>query len=372
MTRTHGALALSLFFIASLVSCDITGQFICSLSSKGDAWPPWPCGPLCPTCLRECAPLPAKDFLGPYLVWYGDEPNESVCPPHAPTLIFRGHTGLHKLPWDGCHACSCTPGRCVLPEGISASATEDCEGLEHQPLDARDIWTEPINPGAMGPDACSSPEKVAHVPSSHPTAIFVPPPFITPCTPKMDIPPPPRIDISPWDYTGVVCAGAPRDDECSDASTTCVPIEDEYLQCIMYRGHRADPECPGPYPEKLVLYRGRKNTRTCTRCDCGPPEGGECVAQISTAWQEDCRMLSSSTTVTEGEPGCITRNPHMAIASLQADWLVDHPASCLVSGGERIGEYRPEGPQVLCCQTKPIPRKARRKDDDQDAGSGDP
>lgn len=369
MRRTHGALALILFFGALLGSCEITGRTVGMLPLIE---PPPPCGPVCPTCMRECAPLPAKEFIGPYLVWYGEDPNDAVCPLHAPTIIFRGHAGLLEWPWDRCVACVCTPGRCVLPEGISASATEDCEVLEHQPLDAQDIWAESI-----GSDVCTSPEKVAPALSRHPTAIFVPPPRIASCTPAEDKPSPPHIAISPWRYTGVVCSGTPRDDECSDASTTCVAVEDEYSQCILYRGPRPDPECPQSYPEKLVLYRSMENTLDCAPCSCGPPEGGECAVRVSTYWQRDCQTESSFTTVTQEEPGCIEspsrmRIPYLGIKSLKAEWLVNQPASCLVSGGEQTGVYRPEGAQVLCCQTQPIPKKMRPEGDDQDAGSGDP
>jgi hypothetical protein len=62
----------------------------------------------------------------------------------------------------------------------------------------------------------------------------------------------------------------------------------------------------------------------------------------------------------------------MQIASLQAGWLTNHPASCLVSGGEKTGEYGPKGAQVLCCQTPPVPRKRQAAGADPDAGSGDP
>lgn len=364
--RSHGAVALSLFFIAYLGSCDITGHSY-SMLPLGGGEPPPPCAPLYAKHPRECAPLPAKDFTGPHLLWYGAISLQAGCPAHAPNIVFHGHSGLLPMEMNQCAACICTPGECVLPAGVSASATGGCEGLEQQPLDANDIWSY-----STGPSVRASTERIEEILTSQPAAIFVPPSSIAPCAPQVDAPPPPRIDIVPWQYTGVVCSGKLRDNECSDASTTCAPVDDDYTQCTLYRGPKTDPECPSHYPEKLVLYRGVKNTRRCSACACGPTEGGECTARIFAISPRELPLVASFTTVTTEEPGCLVRNPRRELTGLQAYWLTNDPASCLVSGGERSGVFEPTGAQVLCCRTRPVPKEPPAAGDDPDAGSGDP
>jgi hypothetical protein len=110
--------------------------------------------------------------------------------------------------------------------------------------------------------------------------------------------------------------------------------------------------CPEEYPEERVFYRDLDDTRACTPCACGPAEGGECAALVSTYEDIGCRSLAGSELVTLAGPKCVA-GPSMRVGSMEALWIEEEPGACAPSGGVATGEVEPTGEAVFCCRPEP-------------------
>ena len=107
----------------------------------GDAGAPEDAGSPCPgVCLEIADP----EWIGPQLVWIGDEADAPPCPANAD----HASEALRRPPLENICAttCSCAPpaGSCALPAKLTAAAAScknDSPNVEHTSFDPPANWT---------------------------------------------------------------------------------------------------------------------------------------------------------------------------------------------------------------------------------------
>src|SRR5580704_10099541 len=101
-------------------------------------------GPIQPPCAGACVDSPSAGWEGPYLVWFGPEPDAPSCPVTAPTVVYEGHADLDAGPLP-CGPCQCDSptGACGLPPTLAASSV-GCPGTGASailtPFDSPAAW----------------------------------------------------------------------------------------------------------------------------------------------------------------------------------------------------------------------------------------
>ena len=73
---------------------------------------------------------------------------------------------------------------------------------------------------------------------------------------------------------------------------------------------------------------------SCTACECGPPEGGDCVAEV-TAYEDDaCTVEIPGKIVGLGTPECSEAVVGQDLQGMSATWIQNQPGDCTPSGGK--------------------------------------
>jgi hypothetical protein len=167
-------------------------------------------------------------------------------------------------------------------------------------------------------------------------------------------PPPPMAGMVPWKTFARACLGY-RFSPCRDPGLVCVPTAEPppegFSQCIFQKG---DQECPlEDYPNKHVFYDDISDTRQCTDCSCGPPEGSVCSAMVSVFTKDSCSGSDLVVTGTANSAGsvCLDLTPGGTnLGSMVATSPQYQPGVCEPTGGELSGSLELLGPSTFCCQ----------------------
>ena len=307
-------------------------------SSGGDSG----CDFLCP---GDCVPSRPAGFSSPRLVWFGAD--ESAAPP-CPSDAAEQETIVHadpSVPAASCSECSCAPstGSCELPTTITAHSAlcNDLDGSLAIDTDPPLSWTgecsadnaipagvtcfglpcvESVTFGALTitDESCSS---------SGTSTTPLPPPF--------------------WQLSAKICEGSAFG-QC-DTNQQCAPAQTEgFSQCVEQTG---DVACPSEgYTERHVYFDGLLDTRQCSPCGCGFPEGSFCTAEVSLFADSACTGPILSANAWSGWPTCHDMGPPVAsIGAKSASEPVYTAGICQAVGGEFSGQVTPTGPRTLCC-----------------------
>ena len=327
----------SLFAALVLCGCDPVRL---ELSSCGTANP----GPSCPqqeTCAGQCVPIPPYGWELPGLLWFGPELEAPACPvERAPVMGYEGHADPIDSP--ECPVCTCEPptGECELPSSITAYTEPACAGATTYDFSAPDPWDGTCN-SDITISAAQSPKSVRIAQLT-----------LTESGCKPPEPPPPRGEATSWKTFARACRGYGFS-PCLDPGMLCVPTAEPppqgFLQCIYQKG---DLECPPGYPEKHVFYDDISDTRKCSECSCGAPEGGACVATVSVFHDGACGAWRGEAVMDSYIPKCVTLDDALgdALGSKQATPPVYEPGWCKPIGGEVLGSAAVVGPSTFCCQ----------------------
>ncbi|MFS8065250.1 MAG: hypothetical protein ACMG6S_02640 [Byssovorax sp.] len=284
------------------------------------------------TCDGVCLELEDSEWLGPHLVWMGDEDAAPACPKNAPVKSFTGHGYLDgPLP---CNACSCDylTHLCYPPKKVTAAASScagDGPGVTHTSFDPLTSWmTDCTDANAIpagqlcGGVPCV--QSVTIVPSA------ATPPGCLPSVSTMGPPPP------PWNRFVQGCFAAPFP-RCNDREV-CYPASPgpEFKQCI-YRQAHPDLECPAAYPNKSFFYQ--LFAPMCSPCACESP----CTRRIDLYQDGSCgTSLGPRISIDATSPGCVDVPPGSALGSMSVSESFYKGGTCTPSGGA------PEG-RVFCC-----------------------
>ncbi|XXX80486.1 hypothetical protein WMF30_17130 [Sorangium sp. So ce134] len=337
MKRTD--LALALLFAACLGGCEMLGGTTyqtCAEQCRTELDPD-ACIEACGTCAGQCVNPVPEGFDGPALLWVGRTVDEPQCPESAPSTVYVGYE-TPDVPFE-CSPCRCSEPTCALPHSLWTAASLGCDGVEVSRLDARDI---PSGPCVVPREALASDLKSLELGS----------PEMMSCEASVEPQPVPRL-FSRWYRSAKACSGTLPEDTCI-APKRCVPAEEkrDFAQCIMHLGE-GEVTCPPDYPVDVVLYDDMRDERHCTRCECGPPTGGECSLMLFSFQDEACGEQLAAGVASGEDPSCLAPEPGAQPKITKAVWHVNNPGRCEPSGGERRGEIVLTGPSTFCCQTRP-------------------
>ncbi|AGP37132.1 hypothetical protein SCE1572_23195 [Sorangium cellulosum So0157-2] len=360
-------------------------------------------------CAGDCIPPAPLGWFGPALLWYGPPDQAPGCPAEAPNPGYKGFADLAPAPF-ACAACLCDPpasASCELPLGWSAhtAAAYQAPGcpaeapnpgykgfadLAPAPFACAACLCDPPasascelplgwsahtaaactagGPGSVetafaAPDgwdgACTAASAIpagqdcGGQPCVQSLSVEAPAVLVTAaCTPRVDEPPPPARE-DPWQTRALACLPGAYT-ECPDDRSTCMPSPGEpgapppggFLTCIFHEG---DVTCESPYLDRHVFYGGAEDTRGCSACGCGAPEGASCTIMASVYSDGACAETLVSAVVSSTTPFCGVTPPGVALGSKSAEVVAVDPGACAPSGGEPTGELLPAEPSTFCC-----------------------
>ncbi|MDC3984553.1 hypothetical protein [Polyangium jinanense] len=133
------------------------------------------------------------------------------------------------------------------------------------------------------------------------------------------------------------------------AGELCVPMApDGFRQCVQRSGIH---DCPAEgYTVRFVFYEDFKDTRVCSACTCGAPEGSTCVSSIAIHADAACSSPIVAEEVSSDSPTCLDlTTPGQALGAKSATAFVYHSGTCQAHGGELLGAVELLGPRTLCC-----------------------
>jgi hypothetical protein len=296
-------------------------------------------------CTGACLPVQPDGWGPPGLLWIGAEVNAPMCPDIAPAIGYEGHADLDTSP-AACGTCSCSSpgGSCVLPATMTASSSNACTaggtGALLTPFDPPAGWDGSCDSDGSIPAGklCGGVDCVR--------SVVIGPLAMTElgCTPAA----PPATTIVAWKTFGLGCAGA-ASGSCPDHGEVCAAAASTpgFLTCIYHEG---DVDCPGfsLYADQHVLYEGADDTRGCSPCVCGAPEGGACSSRVSIYTDGACSALLDTVTV-DSSTECVSVPKGSPLGSKSATVPVYTAEGCPASGGQSTGSIVPVTPSTFCC-----------------------
>lgn len=185
-----------------------------------------------------------------------------------------------------------------------------------------------------------------------PASMLVEPLALTERGCKPPDPLPPKGDDSSWRTFARACRGFGFS-PCLDPGMLCVPTAEPppqgFSQCIFQKG---ELECPAGYPNRHVFYDDIEDSRRCSACWCGPPEGGVCSSNVSLFLDASCSAPQTTAFLDSLSPQCLSPLGGLgtALGSKEATSPVYTPGSCEPMGGEPLGSVELTGPSTFCCQ----------------------
>lgn len=167
------------------------------------------------------------------------------------------------------------------------------------------------------------------------------------CVPKPPVVP----EKITWGLYAKACEGSAVG-SCEDPSQVCSPpVADGFKQCVSQKGDNSSvPDCPDGYPTRHTLYLGANDTRGCSSCTCGTPQGSKCASMVSVFTDAACSDPVTMGTVTEAAPSCHDVPVGSPLGSKSATTPVYAPGTCAPSGGEVMGAVAPIQPITFCCR----------------------
>lgn len=161
----------------------------------------------------------------------------------------------------------------------------------------------------------------------------------------------PSTEIPPVEYASSVryCGTDTRLGGCEEGELClpipAVPVTDVW--CIVREGEH---ECPadGPYVDGGVRYTAHEDSRGCSACGCGSPEG-TCSGYTATLHTEnDCAISVFGGSV----DGTCSLDPTASAPTIRAVRRAGDPTfnvDCAPTGGDPTGELALQDPITVCC-----------------------
>ena len=288
-------------------------------------------------CGGVCLKGTPDEWIGPELVWMGDEAAAPTCPVVAALEGYTGH-GYADGPIQ-CQACSCGPtsGSCALSATVTAAAAScsNGAGATHTSSDPPAGWSGLCN----GENAIPAGKLCSGVPCVQSITIAPSTPKETGCLPHANT----NASPPPWNRFARACRTTATKAGCTENDEVCTPAAPgpEFRQCISMFGDPSAWKCPLAYPEKSVFYAG--DAPACAPCACDAPTGSTCTGSIELYQDGSCSTpLGASIPVDATGPVCVNVPPGSALGSKSASKAFYQPGTCKPSGGA------PQG-TIFCC-----------------------
>jgi hypothetical protein len=331
---------LALVIAAFLLLCGCSLGEPIQLSSCETSDP----GPNCPpkeTCAGQCVVVPP--FGGwslPVLLWSGPLFDAPECPgDRAGGVQFEGYADPSEPP--DCPSCSCEPptAACELPSVLTVG-TQVC-GAEDPPPIIQDF--SGLDPD---PSICNTDNPI---PPGMSASWAIGPLTMTENGCKSVTTMPPKSGDSSWKTFARACGF--ETSPCMDLGALCVstaPPAPGFSQCLYQQGEH---ECPSGYPNRRVFYDEISDSRHCSECSCGTPEGGDCTAFVTLYEDAACTVVMVGSLVSSTSHwGCGDIATGATLGGKTATAPVYEPGWCEPSGGEALGAVELIGPSTFCCQ----------------------
>jgi hypothetical protein len=286
-----------------------------------------------PACDGACVPLPPEGYNDPVVLWMGDEADAPRCEDWGATQVAQGRAEPEAA--FECPACECSPPICELPEEIGTSVAPFCGG-EQRTLEA---------PAGWDGSCFAADEPLSGVRSIAVTTTA------GGCTASAEafVKPEPK-----WGKFGRACRTKGEAGACKEGGKVCVAGagDDPSAEVRVCVAPFEKDECPDyRYPEKVVLYEGADDTRSCTECRC-EGSGAECNARITAHSVATCTESALSFPASIAG-NCISNALPVTAASMEAEWMVNEPGTCALVPGQPSGSVVPTKPFIYCCALKP-------------------
>ncbi|MEM6996922.1 MAG: hypothetical protein AAF721_40845 [Myxococcota bacterium] len=146
-----------------------------------------------------------------------------------------------------------------------------------------------------------------------------------------------------------LCAGTPIEAPC-DNDAQCMPTPEAPADDAVCLWQEGDLPCPSGwgYAERTVVYQGMDDTRSCSDCDCGQPQG-ECSFGTVQVWNN---TLGAITADMSGDENCteIPANWTASAAVWGGELEATDDVTCNPSGGLAQGGVEGTSPITVCCR----------------------
>jgi hypothetical protein len=145
----------------------------------------------------------------------------------------------------------------------------------------------------------------------------------------------------------VGCGGGSAATTCN--SGVCAPPAASSFQICIYQA--GDQSCPSTsYTNKQLVYGGISDTRTCTDCSCGSPDGackgGDALVNGS---NPPCGIGGSTIALHSGSCAGVAVSLLSLSGEVTTAPKLDDAGSCAPDGGAPTGSATPTTPITVCC-----------------------
>lgn len=283
----------------------------------------------------------------PFMLWQGPimKIPTTQCPQNiSPTQLWYSIPEQASM---SCPTCSCNPstGMCMLPDTMTLSASPVC------PSDVGDAGV-PLDPPSSWDGGCNTNDAIVAADCDGGSCLAVVGPMIpvnTGCTPTQAVVP----KNLTWTLAAYGCAGSTNGGTCKDPGQVCAPTPpslDGFSICVSRQGDDSLLLCPPGYPSRSVYYLSGDDTRGCSACECGPPEGDVCSSLVSFYSDDACSVQAGSVMSLSSGPTCVSIPTNAPLGSKQASAPIYSPGTCQAGGGEPTGFVKPLDPFTFCCR----------------------
>jgi hypothetical protein len=257
-----------------------------------------------------------------------------------------------------CDPCGCvfTPGKCEgVPADLSIHAGM-CSDMNAStlPFGGPAGWDGACTDGNALPAGAECPPGSGILCAQSVSFAALPPPSGESCTLETDPTPHLTIRVTEWSEGAVACRSNVDPHTCESDQQCVADVRHPWFQCVWQKGKH--DICPKNFDEVLprVMYPKEPiESRDCTACQCGDPEGGACVATLRLFTDGACVSQFHQQTVASLGGDCSPVFPAgLAIGSKAITDRMYMPGSCKASGGEPVGEAKPddENAVTFCCR----------------------
>ena len=328
----------ALLLLVPLLLCACKNGSLDCESCETSSAPPFPTMEMCG---GPCWPFPPLGWSIPVLLWSGPRFEAPECPAdRAGVVQYEGYADPNEPP--ECFSCSCEPptGECQLPSFLTASS-QKCGFYDPPPL-YHDF-------SGLDPDPASCNTNNA-IPAGLIKSVTIGPITMTEsgCKPVTTLLPKSG-DVACKTFARA-CGSLVS--PCQDQGALCVSTAEPwpgYSQCVYQQGEH---ECPSGYPDRRVFYDDISDSRHCSECSCGAPEGSECSSYVRVYEDVTCTLLLAGDLMSSNElfDACNTISTSPALRGKTATAPIYEPGTCEPSGGEPSGSVELKGPSTFCCQ----------------------
>ncbi len=355
----------SVLFLTVLgAGCDSRAGHDACLSTENGACPTTPADPpdeppiiiddpsktACPGTCRS----PVDGWDGPFHLVTGTAGSPSDCPAQSPEL----HATLFAdfVPPGGPHVCPvCT---CEDSESQCSPPVEWHASTAQMPGDQGILTAFDAPPGWDG--ACTSVNAIPEgamcegVPCVRSVAVGAPVLSSSPCAETAV-----GTESKPaagWGTVASSCVIGALVGDCGDGDgdgngngeteAICAPDVPGTETCVQRDGEHA---CPSDYPVQYTFHTAAADTRACSPCSCGAPEGGSCTAIALAYSDQGCQAALGAKMVESGAAGAGFDVPEGTALGSKAAEVIAVTGTCAASGGEPIGAVAPGEVVTVCC-----------------------